>query len=462
MWRGPGRARLAWLVPVLVLEAVLAALALRGDLRSEPWRFVLLYLVAFVAYLTAVGLARGRLAGPRAFAWILGIALLLRATLLPVTPWLSDDIYRYIWDGRVQLAGINPYLHAPESVELEPLRDPLWQRINHPEIPTIYPPGMQAVFAIAAAVSPSVPWFKLVMIGFDLAILLLLRRLTMWMGREVWSLAIYAWNPLVIIEVAGNGHNDVIAAAFLVLALLAMTRARKAWSAAALAAGILAKLFPFFCLPSLVRRTPTRWLWPIPLVVALGYLPVLAARGGLFRGLSEYGHRWQHNDFLFRGILTATTWLDPTEALKGWISGVRPFLDDATSIDFLYSYTHPQYVARAIAFGLMALVAVGVSFRPMPLSREMLVALGAVLLLSPPVHPWYLLWIAPLLAVRPSRGLILWTGLAPLSYALPARWGAEGPPGGVLLWLEYLPVYALLAYDWIAARRSRSTGRPGR
>ena len=138
-----------------------------------------------------------------------------------------------------------------------------------------------------------------------------------------------------------------------------------------------------------------------------------------------------------------------------------PLQPAGANLTFLYFYTHPQYLARVAAGLPVLVVALWVFYRPTVPTRDVLVVLTTVLLVSPILHPWYLLWIAPLLVLHPSRALILWTGLAPLSYLF-ALLDPEGlPPGGMLLYLEYVPVYFVLAWELLRRRGVRRASLQG-
>ena len=434
----------------------MAVLALAGDLQARTGRYLLLHFIAFSAFLAALLLGRSLPRGRAGFLTVLVVAAALRGLLLPSEPTLSDDIYRYVWDGRVAAAGINPYRLAPDDPDLSELRNPDWEKIHHKEVPTIYPPLMQGVFLAVTTVSPSVMAVKATIVLFDLLLILILAKLVSLAGGEPWRLAIYAWNPLVVVEVAGSGHNEVIAVLLLLGALLAIVQGRHRLSMTALGASILAKLLPLVALPIFLRRTRGTNLWPLPLLLAAGYLVFAGSGVEPFRGLSEFGHRWQHNDFLFRGVLNLLLWVEPGEMLDRGVDWIGRVLRGDV-LDFLHGYVHPQYLARVIVYALMVGAGIYASFKSWEPSRELLVCLTAVLLLAPVMNPWYLLWVIPLLAIHPSRALILWTGLAPLSYALRPGVGGE-PPGGPLLFVEYVPVLLLLAWE---LRQGRPVGSRG-
>jgi hypothetical protein len=410
----------------------------------------------FAVYLAAVIRHGSDPLSGRELRIAIALAAGFRLTLLVLPPFYSDDLYRYIWDGRVQVEGrMNPYRHAPAAQPLEHLRDPLHSSINHPEIPTIYPPVSQILFAAVARVSPSVPGIKTALLLFDLGTLLLLRSTLARAGLPGGRLLIYAWSPLVVAEVAGNGHIDALAVFFLVAAIHLIITERSGLSTIALGVSAGAKFLGLLALPAIARRLPARLL-PLPLFVLAGsYLPYAGAGSGLFRGLREYGERWQHNDALFTPILRIFEAIDPTAAVKTGIAWLQDLAGDPAWIPILYRYAHPVYFARAAAAALLAAAAVAVAVRRIEPVRGTFLMLATALLLSPTVHPWYLLWIVPLLALHPNRAWILLTGLVPLSYLddAPMTGGVPGRPW--VRWAEYAPFFALLILDALRSRIRR-------
>ncbi|HEV7519005.1 MAG TPA: hypothetical protein VGR07_22165, partial [Thermoanaerobaculia bacterium] len=200
------------------------ALLLVFDLARH---LVLVLLLVGAAFLSLPWAARklDATSEPAGRAILLG-ALLLRLPLLPLPPTLSDDVLRYLWDGRVAASGHNPYLLPPAAPELTPLRDDLWRRLPHRQIPTVYPPFALAAFSIAARLPFPILSWKVLATGVDLAacalLLRLARQLGLPAGRTVW----YAWNPMVALEVAGHGHVDVlgVTAALAVVSILLARR----------------------------------------------------------------------------------------------------------------------------------------------------------------------------------------------------------------------------------------------
>jgi hypothetical protein len=182
----------AFALAALPLIVAHAGLLLTWNLAARPVAFLLWCAFAFLALIWAAH----RLAAIDAAktVGILSVAVLLRLLLLPLPPSLSDDIYRYVWDGRVVNAGHDPYRLAPEDPTLEPLRDELWRKLPHREVPTVYPPLAMGLFSIAARASAPIPTLKLALVLFDLVGCALLLRIAANYGiareRVIW----YAWN----------------------------------------------------------------------------------------------------------------------------------------------------------------------------------------------------------------------------------------------------------------------------
>jgi hypothetical protein len=217
-------------------------------------------------------------------------AVLMRLALLFVEPYLSTDIYRYIWDGRVQAAGINPYRYLPSATEVAHLRDAsIFPSINRADYAvTIYPPTAQAIFLAVTRFGESVVAMKLGLLAFEAAtvaaLLALLRRL----GSPVARIAAYAWHPLPIWEIAGNGHIDIAMCALLMAGLLLFLHGRTLLAGVIVTLGALIKPTALLALPVFWRP----WNWRLPLVVMLtallAYLPYLSVGGGVLGYLWGY------------------------------------------------------------------------------------------------------------------------------------------------------------------------------
>jgi hypothetical protein len=355
------------------------------------------------------------------------VAAALRVTFLFTTPVLSDDIYRYVWDGRVQREGINPYRYPPSAPELGHLRDPVHEGINNKDISTIYPPMMQMVFAVSTAVSDSILWMKATFVLVDLALIGVLLSVLVAAGLNPMRSLIYAWSPLVIVEIAGSGHNDVLMVALLMASHRAILHKRDTLSISLVTLAGYAKLMAFALLPLLARWVrPVAWL-AVPLTSLVLLLPYLGVGTEAFGGVRAFGLRWRANDSLFHLLYWATESLD---------------------------------IAKLIAGGLFGLVLVALIYRRVTPLRGCYIAIGAILLLSPTVHPWYLIWLIPYLCFYPNPAWLVLTATIVLAYHAPLL----TPPGQpweerwTFKLLEYAPFFLIagLTAFWPGRKLERS------
>ncbi len=354
---------------------------------------------------------------------LLGFAVLMRALLVFAEPH-STDIYRYVWDGRVQADGINPYRYIPADPALAHLRDErIYSGVNRKEYaPTIYPPMAQVVYFLASRVSETVTMMKMAMLAFEAVAVWALIRLLESRGIPIVLASLYALHPLPIWEVAGSGHVDIIAVAFVMLAFLAAQRGQRVWSGVALAAGVLTKYFPFALTPAIYRR----WDWKMPAAFAVTaialYLPYLGAGKKVFGFLGGYaGEELGAGEGLYIAALLKQVGFGAaalpiffvlaalTLFALAWRTGFRA---DPDKPDLQYSF------AIAIAFTVF----------------------------FSPHYPWYFLWLVPFLCFFPSPSVFWLTLSATSLYRVgwpPSLFGAsiQYVPFAVLLILEHLKLF---------------------
>ncbi len=424
------------LLPAAAMEAVYVTILLLRNLKEHAAVFIPCALAAGILYLISVWLVfrnGGAPAERRTLRFILAAGLVFRATLFPLYPSLSDDLFRYRWEGKMQAAGYNPYLVRPIDRAVVHLRDETFQGVNGKEYVSVYGPLTELIFRwwypVAGApgnVYLSVLLMKAPMLAFDFGTALLLLRLLGALGLPAARVLVYWWSPLTVIEFAASGHNDSIAVFFLVLALLGWALGERAWSLVALALSTVAKLFTAFLWPIVLARwlERHRWrdlLWPL-LCAAAVYWPY---RRGLFNvlpGVSVYAGSWRNNDSLF-GIF--------------------------------YALTGTQMGASAAYGATVAGVAGFLAGRGFPPLRAAFLILATVLCCASNVFSWYVIWILPLLAVFPNAAWLLFSVLVFLSYHVLIGYGALGvwEDDPRFLLLEYVPFYTLLIGSWIAAQR---------
>lgn len=242
----------------VVMITALGSYWLTAATAATPTRsiaFIGLLAIGVALYLCAVRLILRSPPSTSALWLVLGIAVLMRTAFLLAPPLLSTDVYRYVWDGRVQAAGINPYRYVPADPALADLRDPaIYPHINRADYArTIYPPAAQMVFAAVGMVSASVTGMKVAMLAFEAFAILALLQVLRLAGLPRERILIYAWNPLPLLSFACDGHVDAIAVGFVGLALLARARHRDGLAGTLLAAAALTKFLPVVVAPAFVR-----------------------------------------------------------------------------------------------------------------------------------------------------------------------------------------------------------------
>lgn len=376
---------------VLLLTICLGAAAMLACCRSQATTG------GFVAVSFTAGLLlfltwrRGDVSLPA----VLLLALCFRAAFLWLPPSLSDDAYRYVWDGLVQLHGYNPYLVLPADGELGFLhQEPLYPALNSPTYYSVYPPVSQLIFRLGASFyelgwQASYYAIKLILACCEAAALWLLSR-----RIEPRLLLLYAWNPLVILAAAGQAHSESAAVLFLVAAWLFAERDRGGWASAAVAAAGLVKLYPFVLLPLLWHRFGWRSVWPAALTIALLSAPYAdpAAIPNMYASLDLYVRSFEFN--------------------AGFYYAIKKALEIATGVDW------SKQIGPALRWVFLAsLPAVYIIARRRDWSfrRAAVVVAGIFFVTSTTVHPWYLLPVLAMTAVvRPPSWHWWWLSIASL------------------------------------------------
>ena len=398
----------AAILSILSHVALLALYALGRHIALT----LLLIGVGFVGVVVGERLLR-RLSGSKAVP-ILLVAALLRLLMLPLPPSLSDDVQRYMWDGKVLSEGLNPYELPPESMELEALRDEQWDELSHRDVATVYPPVSEALFAAVSHLPGSIWIWKILLVSVDLAscllILHLLNRRGVGSERLVW----YAWNPLVTLEVAGMAHIDGLGVAAVLLAFVVLLppMRRIGLGATFAAAAVLIKLVPVLAFPVWARmgQKSSRFLGVATLLVAVGLIPVVWSVGGVPPGLLKYGVSWEFNGPIFEPLWR---WIDTTDFID-WVSqSLDQRKQSSGEHEFwnrFYPFNYPQLWAKLFLWAGLG-ISMLFAWREKDAAVAMRKVFGAVILFSATVYPWYLLWVLPWAAVT---GGWPWLGLSAL------------------------------------------------
>jgi hypothetical protein len=391
--------------------------------------FIIPLAVAGIAYLLAIRELFFTSRFPRRVIVIgLVLAALWRLAFLQMPPGSDDDIHRYVWDGRVQRLGYDPYMVVPSDPALAALHTPETRTLNNPDLPSPYPAGAELFFRAVTAIHESVFALKVAFVVCDFAIVLVLLDILGRSGQAAhWVLA-YAWNPLLATEVAGSGHIDIVGTLLLLVSFAALSRRWRAVAAVAFGLAVAVKFLPIVLLPLYWRRVRMRDAALAAVAVGLLYVPFFKHGRIPIGSLGTYVQSFRFNDPVF------------------------------TTLERMAA---PQLVVGlAVLVGF--LTAIWMRIKAPALSADAFAwPMAASLLCAPVVYPWYLLWLLPFLRSASTVPIIIWTvSIIPTYYVWHLR--ALGRPWlvpGWIMLLEYGSVAAAAAI--IGFRRFRRRAATG-
>jgi alpha-1,6-mannosyltransferase len=379
-----------------------------GD-RGGPY-FMASLTVAGIAYLLAV---REFFATSRFSRRVVVMGLVLAAVchveFLRLPPGADDDIHRYVWDGRLQRLGYNPYLVVPSDPAAQSLHTAETRNLNNPDLPTPYPAGAELFFRAVAAIHESTFAMKVAFVVCDFTIVFVLLDVLRFTRQPAHLVLAFAWNPLLAIEVAGSGHIDIVGALLLVVSGAALVRRWRATAAVALGLAIAVKFLPVVVLPLYWKRVRMRDAALAAALVGLLYVPFLDHGRIPVGSLGTYVHNFRFNGPVFAALDRVV----PPQLL----AGLAVLAGLATATWLRIRSAAPEWSPSQFAW-------------PM----------AASLVCAPVVFPWYLLWLLPFLTSASTLLIIIWTGSIVATYvqwhsrAIGRPWGSL--PGWVML-LEY-------------------------
>ena len=422
-----------------------------GDLRQHTVGFLVAFFVACGLYGAATALVlRPKAWSNRAIVAVFALAVAAQIALLFTRPALSDDMYRYLWDGRVQAQGISPYRYPPDAPELRHLRDEaVWRNINRKDAITVYPPAAEMAFAVLWRIRPdSVRWFQAAMASGALLAGGLLIGLLRDLGRSKARVLIYLWAPLLAFETAHAAHVDGLVLPLLVGAWWARVRERDGLVGVLLGLAAAIKIYPILLLPALWRPQHKQGRWQMPAAFAATvvacYLPYVISSQSLVLGYLPNYFQESFNVGLIRLFTPA----------------------------FHRLGTSPQQAIPLLMTGAWAATSLMIVLRPAPdgetALRRCIWPIGLFTLVTQNLFSWYMLWLLPLCAifVQPGRLLGLrangWTGwwlfcgLVALSYTFFLRWR----PVPAAIWAQYLPLYLFLLKELVVWVKNRKPQNP--
>ena len=382
--------------------------------------FIIPLAVAGIAYLLTIRDFFSDSRFPRRVIIIgLVLAALWHVPFLLTSPGSDDDIHRYVWDGRVQRLGYNPYIVVPSDPALSGLHTPETRTLNNPDLPSPYPAGAQLFFRAVTAIHESVFALKVAFVVCELAIVLVLLDSLHSSGQGAhWVLA-YAWNPLLATEVAGSGHVDIVGVLLLLVSFAALGRRWRTVAALAFGLAVAVKFLPIVLLPLYWRRVRMRDAALAAAVVGLLYVPFFNHGRIPIGSLGTYVQSFRFNDPVFATLerVVAPQLVVGVAVLVGFLIAI--WLRRKSAAWSLDAFAWPM---------------------------------AASLLCAPVVYPWYLLWLLPFLRSASTVPIIIWTvSIIPAYYVWHLR--ALGRPWLVPGWIMLLEYGSVAAAGAILAFR---------
>ncbi len=382
--------------------------------------FIVPLAVAGIAYLFAVREFFSTSTFPKRVIVVgLVLAALWHVLFLLTPPGPDDDIHRYVWDGRVQRLGYNPYILVPADPTLAGLHTSETRTVNNPDVPSPYPAGAELFFRAITAIHESVFALKVAFVLCDLAIVLVLLNVFRRCGQGAhWVLA-YAWNPLLAPEVAGSGHIDIVGALLLLVSFAALGRRWRAVAAVTLGLAVAVKFLPIVLLPLYWKRVRIRDGLLAAVVFGCLYLPFLSHGRIPIGSLGTYVQSFRFND--------------PVFATLGRVAPPQLVVGLAVLVGFLTAI----WMRRK---------------SPVGSSDAFAWPMAASLLCAPVVYPWYLLWMLPFLRSTSTLPIVIWTvSIIPTYYVWHLR--RLGRPWLVPGWIMLLEFGSMAAVGAIIGWR---------
>ncbi len=444
--------------PVYILFLLLVTLifyiilGLSGDICSEIEIYWLIVIPLYLTYtLVIFYILRNNLLERISFLWFTVFGIFFRIVLIPSEPFLSDDIYRYLWDGKIIASGINPYKFAPVDIQLLQFRDQIiYPFINFPEIATSYPPVSQFMFLINQWLGGSVFSWKFLLLFVEIILFLVIFRMVQHFNLNKFRLLIYFYNPLLIIETYSSGHVEIAGVSFFWIAVYLFYKRYDWKSIIFFAMSIMTKFIPLvsglpFLLNKFFRKSAL-----LMVICSIILLPFMFSGILPLPGLFSYINRWEFNGGLYQLAISIMNLLDIKE--YKWME--VNFSGHLETFYFSYAFLYKVFAAVILVvvfFDQMNKLRATSRFRSINFIQRAFILTAGFLLLIPTLHPWYLIWIIPFLVFIPNWSWLLFTFLIQASYfvlkdyALLSVWKESV----WILLFQYVPFYTILIWEYL-------------
>ena len=453
---------LTWLAVTLLSHGFLRTNGFFYDLPNGQMpfgRFFILYIFAFLVYLIAIIKVPKLSETRRDIIIVLAGAIVFRLLLLPGIPIHENDIYRYIWDGKVSVSGINPYKYPPIQASIKPsanevqtdfeklksLRDEdpkSYRYISFKDVPTVYPPLAQAIFAASTLIAPgSVLFMKFLFVLFDIAVVYLLYIILKSLKQNPLYVVVYAWNPLVLKEFANSGHYDVIAIFCVTAAVYLILKEKYIFSSLCMGLGVLSKIYPLIFIPFFIIKRQYKAFFTSLCIITLGHLPFFWWGNiditAVFSGLGTYTQEWANSGFIFNLIYSLSS-----------IFGNNSYL-----------------FSKIICGSVFCIIWIVIYLNKQNLIEKIFWSVTAMFLLSPVGDSWYFCWVIHFLCIYRKWSLIALSFLLILHYFVFTRDFGTLNIGSYkidnLLLMQYVPFYLFFLAERVFYRSVYMRNRRG-
>ncbi len=420
-----------------IIIEIFLAVYLKLNLSPEKTviKYIIIYSIIFILTCSVFIGLRGKKISGRGIVLIIIFSSLFQFTMVFTQPDMSDDIYRYIWDGKVQYNGINPYRYAPSDRELSDLGTiELPSLINFPEIKTIYPPASQIFFLISFSIfGSSITGMKFLLVLISVLSIFIFYKLLKRFKKDLKLLLLFAWNPLEIMEVSVNGHIDILMVLFILLFFLFFFKGKIILSSIFFSLSVLTKLIPFFLIIPLTFtlykrdkfKSILKFFIPFSVTTVLLYLPYIDHAVNMFKTAQNYSSFWYFNNPLFLGLV---------------------------------KFNHNNPLSHRIFFILFLISFIVITLlKQFDLKEKIFLTFLFLIIFNPTIHPWYLIIIIALIPLKHNKTILFWSFSIVFSYLVLYTFREMGiwVDSWWVMSIEYLPILGLIIFKSIKKREGK-------